>query len=157
MDDYFEYERPLDLVSAYERRKLLKETKGDEEKANQILAARLESSDATDMSAATSTVDAPETTTTDSELTENDTEPSPQEEEEDEEEEDVEPQYQQPEAVAVVEESKKSLSPQPKPPAAQPPAASKSSPPPAVPSLGLRRSKPASDDDDLDLLGMDDF
>jgi hypothetical protein len=40
MDDYFEYERPLDFVSRAERRKLLKETKGDEEKANQILLDR---------------------------------------------------------------------------------------------------------------------
>ena len=39
-DDYFDYERPLDFVSRAERRKLLKETKGDEEKANQILAER---------------------------------------------------------------------------------------------------------------------
>lgn len=40
MDDYFEYERPLDFVSRAERRKLLKQTKGDEEKANQILLDR---------------------------------------------------------------------------------------------------------------------
>lgn len=37
IDDYFEYERPLDFVSAAERRKLLKEAKGDEERANQML------------------------------------------------------------------------------------------------------------------------
>jgi hypothetical protein len=40
MDDYFEYERPLDFVSRAERRKLLKETQGDEEKANQLLLER---------------------------------------------------------------------------------------------------------------------
>ena len=40
MDDYFEYERPLDFVSAAERRKLMKEAAGDEEKANQILLER---------------------------------------------------------------------------------------------------------------------
>lgn len=40
MDDYFEYERPLDFVSRAERRKLLKETEGDEEKANQLLLER---------------------------------------------------------------------------------------------------------------------
>ena len=40
MDDYFEYERPLDFVSRAERRKLLKEAKGDEEKANQLLLER---------------------------------------------------------------------------------------------------------------------
>jgi hypothetical protein len=40
MDDYFEYERPLDFISRAERRKLLKEAKGDEERANQLLLDR---------------------------------------------------------------------------------------------------------------------
>ena len=40
MDDYFEYERPLDFVSRAERRKLLKEAQGDEEKANLLLLER---------------------------------------------------------------------------------------------------------------------
>jgi hypothetical protein len=40
MDDYFEYERPLDFVDRAERRALMKEAKGDEEVANQILLAR---------------------------------------------------------------------------------------------------------------------
>ena len=40
MDDYFEYERPLDFVSRAERRKLLKEAAGDEDKANQLLLER---------------------------------------------------------------------------------------------------------------------
>jgi hypothetical protein len=39
-DDYFDYERPLDFVSAAERRALLKETKGDEEAANKLLVER---------------------------------------------------------------------------------------------------------------------
>lgn len=46
MDDYFEYERPLDFVSRAERRKLLKEAQGDEEKANQLLMERTGSSPA---------------------------------------------------------------------------------------------------------------
>lgn len=37
MDDYFEYERPLDFVSRAERRKILKEAQGDEEEANRLL------------------------------------------------------------------------------------------------------------------------
>jgi hypothetical protein len=41
LDDYFEYERPLDFVSRAERRKLLKETKGDEEAANKLLLERV--------------------------------------------------------------------------------------------------------------------
>jgi hypothetical protein len=36
-DDYFDFERPLDFVTAAERRQLLKETAGDEEAANQML------------------------------------------------------------------------------------------------------------------------
>jgi hypothetical protein len=40
IDDYFEYERPLDFVSAGERRKVLKDAGGDEEKANQMLLDR---------------------------------------------------------------------------------------------------------------------
>lgn len=40
MDDYFEYERPLDFISRAERRKLLKEAKGDETLANEILLNR---------------------------------------------------------------------------------------------------------------------
>lgn len=50
IDDYFEYERPLDFVSAAERRKLLKEAKGDEERANQLLIERTTASTETDAS-----------------------------------------------------------------------------------------------------------
>jgi hypothetical protein len=40
IDDYFEYERPLDFVTSAERRKILQEVEGDEEKANQLLVGR---------------------------------------------------------------------------------------------------------------------
>jgi len=40
IDDYFEYEMPLDFISAADRRALLKEAGGDEDKANQILIQR---------------------------------------------------------------------------------------------------------------------
>mmetsp|Transcript_13714 Transcript_13714/g.32123 ORF Transcript_13714/g.32123 Transcript_13714/m.32123 type:complete len:384 (+) Transcript_13714:223-1374(+) len=40
IDDYFEYERPLDFISAAERRKVLKEVGGDEDAANKLLAER---------------------------------------------------------------------------------------------------------------------
>jgi len=52
MDDYFEYERPLDFVSAAERRKVLKETGGDEEKANNLLVARASGKSTVDSSSA---------------------------------------------------------------------------------------------------------
>lgn len=40
MDDYFAYERPLDFVTAAERKRLLKEAGGDEAKANAIMLSR---------------------------------------------------------------------------------------------------------------------
>lgn len=36
-DDYFDYEKPLDFVTAAERRKLMKQAGGDEAKANELL------------------------------------------------------------------------------------------------------------------------
>merc|ERR1712238_507937 len=41
-DDYFDYERPLDFVSLAERRKLIKQAGGDEEKANLLLIDKVE-------------------------------------------------------------------------------------------------------------------
>ena len=52
IDDYFEYERPLDFISAAERRKVLRETGGDEDAANQLLVER-ENAKASDESQAT--------------------------------------------------------------------------------------------------------
>lgn len=40
IDDYFEYERPLDFVTRAERRQLLKDAKGDEKRANLLLVER---------------------------------------------------------------------------------------------------------------------
>uniref|UniRef100_A0A7S4AXQ1 Uncharacterized protein n=1 Tax=Pseudo-nitzschia australis TaxID=44445 RepID=A0A7S4AXQ1_9STRA len=42
IDDYFDYERPLDFVSAAERRELLKNAKGNEDAANQLLLEKEE-------------------------------------------------------------------------------------------------------------------
>jgi hypothetical protein len=39
-DDYFDYEQPLDFVTRAERKKLLKEAKGDEKLANKLLVER---------------------------------------------------------------------------------------------------------------------
>jgi len=36
-DDYFDYEKPLDFVTAAERKKLMKQAGGDEAKANDLL------------------------------------------------------------------------------------------------------------------------
>merc|ERR1712224_867070 len=40
IDDYFDYERPLDFISAAERRAVMKEAGGDEDKANELLVKR---------------------------------------------------------------------------------------------------------------------
>merc|ERR1712224_20458 len=40
IDDYFDYERPLDFISAAERRAVMKEAGGDEDKANELLVER---------------------------------------------------------------------------------------------------------------------
>lgn len=40
VDDYFEYERPLDFVSRAERRAVMKEAAGDEDRANDLLMQR---------------------------------------------------------------------------------------------------------------------
>mmetsp|Transcript_25299 Transcript_25299/g.31176 ORF Transcript_25299/g.31176 Transcript_25299/m.31176 type:complete len:334 (+) Transcript_25299:248-1249(+) len=39
-DDYFDYEKPLDFVTAAEKRKLMKEAGGDEQKAMELLTQR---------------------------------------------------------------------------------------------------------------------
>lgn len=57
MDDYFDYERPLDFVSRAERRKLLQEADGDEERANQLLMERSASTDASPSSSGEETVE----------------------------------------------------------------------------------------------------
>lgn len=51
IDDYFEYERPLDFISAYDRRALLKEAGGDEDKANLILLERDSTNDPEELQA----------------------------------------------------------------------------------------------------------
>lgn len=45
-DDYYDFERPLDFVTAAERRQLLKETAGDEEAANAKLVGQAEAAGA---------------------------------------------------------------------------------------------------------------
>ena len=130
VDDYFEYERPLDFVSRAERRKLLKEAGGSEEKANEILMAR----------SGTNTAG-----------------PSEGEVKRDVDSEVVDPQVEEtpPEAsielVAEVASNKES----PSLPAVTPPKKAKNAPssPPKVASP--KKTKPSVDEDDLDVLDMD--
>ena len=55
-DDYFDYEKPLDFVTRAERKRLMKEAGGDEQKAMKILAGRQNEED-------TATTDETDTTT----------------------------------------------------------------------------------------------
>ena len=45
-DDYFDYEKPLDFVTAAERKKLMKQAGGDEAKANELLTKGAEAANA---------------------------------------------------------------------------------------------------------------
>ena len=144
MDDYFEYERPLDFVSAAERRKVMKEAGGDEDKANEILLARANADGGvatpppetkTEKVVDAEVVDAEADDSNINGLTGDSSEP--------EEEAAPEPE--------PVEEEKPKKAPvemkaeEPKPAETPKPSKKKSKPP-----------KPTSDDD-LDDLGMDDF
>lgn len=126
MDDYFEYERPLDFVSRAERRKLLKEAGGSEERANEILMARA--------GAETAVVSPPTTPTTSSQddtVSVEDTDIS---------------------AELVVEEElsvKKATSPKPKK------KKKKKSTITTGEDTAPKKKKPSVGEDDLDVLGMD--
>ncbi len=56
IDDYFEYERPLDFISAAERRKVLNEVGGDEDAANALLVERENAKASTESQAAAEAV-----------------------------------------------------------------------------------------------------
>jgi len=69
IDDYFEYERPLDFISAAERRALLKQAGGDEEEANKILIER-DNTNSSEKSQVESIVNGATTTEVDDEISE---------------------------------------------------------------------------------------
>ncbi|CAJ1910789.1 unnamed protein product [Cylindrotheca closterium] len=139
VDDYFEYERPLDFVSAAERRKVLKEAGGDENVANELLLAKANAEAGVETPPpevkAEEAIDAEVEETTvngSSESEEPEEEPTPK-------------PVEEPEEVTV---EMKVEEPKPQPETPKPTEKKKVSEP----------KKAASDsDDDLDDLGMDDF
>lgn len=152
-DDYFEYERPLDFVSRAERRKLLKEAEGDEEKANLLLLERT-----TGISSDTTTTTEEETETTDEStvvdaeiIPDSDTDVTDDEVvvedsvdvADDGDDDDVTPVSPTAEQAVVEEEVVEEVAP-PEPEAP-------SSPPPTPPPPS------SSNDEDLDALDMDAF
>lgn len=145
MDDYFEYERPLDFVSAAERRKLMKETDGDEEKANQILLERSNEEEGV-------TAETEQTESSGDTEKVDDTEMVEETDAEDVESEEVE------EVVEEVQESVEEEEPVPEAPKAEAekapvPKAEKKSPPKKAP----KKAESLPDDFDLDDLDMDNF
>ena len=144
-DDYFEYERPLDFVSRAERRKLMSEAGGDEEKANQLLLDRESGNTGASSS---ETVEAnsevmEETVVEESIVNGNDgSEEIPLAIVEEEDEEIVEEVDDESIEEEISSEVKVEDVPTPKPKA---------------PEKVVKKEAPPSDDFDLSDLGMDDF
>jgi len=136
-DDYFDYERPLDFVSAAERRALLKEAGGDEEKANQALVDKAEAESKEDggNGGAIETV---------AEDVVDETPPAVEEESSSDDEQVVAESEPEPESKVMKESS----------PVPAPVEAKKVSPPP-VPVPAPKKVSQASEE--LDILDMDDF
>ena len=142
IDDYFEYERPLDFISAADRRNVLKETGGDEDAANALLVERENAKASTESQAAADAVvngatgtmeaDADDEAMTEDEVVPEsvEVEEEPEVEAEEEEEEEGEEPVEEAEIAASSNvEEKKATKPTPAP----------------------------VDDEDLDFLDMDDF
>lgn len=148
IDDYFEYERPLDFISRAERRALLKEAGGDEEKANQLLVER-SNAPASDESQAQAEAavnggqvgskDEPEVVAEEGEKKDVQSPP-----EESKTELKAETQTEKVEADTEITTTPS-------------PAAKKETPDEVVKPAKSAKKKPPSSDDNMDLLGMDEF
>jgi hypothetical protein len=156
MDDYFEYERPLDFISRAERRALMKEAGGDEEKANQILVDRSNAQASEESQAQAEAIvngGKLEEPSIDAEIVDedgdekNESEDTTKEDSASDENEDESASEETPAVEARVEEEPKAVI-EDTPPEAKPKKMTvkkASAPPPS----------PTGADDDLDLLGMD--
>lgn len=143
-DDYFDYERPLDFVSRAERRKVLKEAGGDEEKANQLLMERANASSGT-------LIDRPEKDPIDVVAEENQSDDDESFDDDNSADDDG-----LPEKIVDVSMEENDSTPAPEQPSA---ASSEDSPKPKKKKKKKepKKSKPPADDEDLDVLGLDDF
>ncbi|KAG7361235.1 hypothetical protein IV203_036335 [Nitzschia inconspicua] len=153
MDDYFEYERPLDFISRAERRALMKEAGGDEEKANQILVARSNAQASEESQAqAEAIVNGGNAETTKKAEVVNKEEP-----------EDsgvsTEAEIAPKEDVVTEVKTEKVTAEHEATPTSQPESRQQLKKDVEQPSKSLKKAAPSSpsSDDDLDLLGMDDF
>jgi hypothetical protein len=140
IDDYFEYERPLDFIAAAERRKVLKETGGDEDAANQLLVERENAKASPESQAAADDVVNGATGTMgddDDDVSISEVEVAPEPVEEDE----IEESDEKLDVAASSNAEKKVTKPNPAEKKVTKPTPSSS----------------ADDDEDIDLLDMDDF
>ncbi|KAL3924807.1 MAG: hypothetical protein SGILL_000817 [Bacillariaceae sp.] len=156
VDDYFEYERPLDFISRAERRALMKEAGGDEEMANQILVDRSTAQASPESQAAADAVvnggkvveEEEEPPTIDAEVVaEEDDVVTEEDSSFDSAEDDIE----------AVDTTPQELSPAPAPEAkvVTEEEEPKASTPPAPKKKKVRTPPPPASDDDMDILGMD--
>ena len=142
-DDYFEYERPLDFVSRAERRKLMKEAGGDEEKANQLLLEKSTGETDAATNADTEEEEVVEEPTVEEDVVNGDDNAEEVPAVEDEPVEEISAEIEPEEDVPPPELKKKESSSTTSKPA------KKKAPP--------KKQEPLSDDFDLSDLGMDDF
>jgi hypothetical protein len=147
-DDYFDYERPLDFVTAAERRALLKKAKGNEEVANQMLIDQTKTGESRPEGAIDAEIEKT-AIETEQETKEAETETTELDDKKEEEEKPTE------EAKVTTENV----------------ASSEAAPPEDVPKKASKKKKskhtkksdhvpesePSLDDLDLDALGMDDL
>ena len=159
MDDYFDYERPLDFVSRAERRKVMKEAKGDEDLANQLLIERanaeagITTPPATESETNGDIVDAEIEAPSGDEDEQNPVEAESVEASDEEDDSSDDSDEQNPVEVEAVEEEKPKIIEKAEPVAkAEPvkkPPAPKAEPPKKAPESS------AGSDDDLSILGLD--
>lgn len=148
IDDYFEYERPLDFVTAAERRQLLKDAKGDEEAANKLYIQRTGGGAGGDEAG---TPESPEADPSIEDAVIEEEEEEPQEESDEELGESDEVDESVPDAAEAPTDELIDVIPEPTPEPlaeakAKPKKASKAAPKPAPIE---------EEDDDMDLLDMD--
>jgi hypothetical protein len=151
-DDYFDYERPLDFVTAAERRALLKRAKGDEEVANQMLIDQT----ATKETKPEGAIDAEiEKTAEETKEETKETETETTELEDQKEEENLTQGAKETTETVASSETTQSEDVQEEASEEEKPKETKKYDPIPEPSLPI--SEPSLDDLDLDALGMDDL
>lgn len=146
IDDYFEYERPLDFISRAERRALLKEAGGDEEKANQLLVERTNAPASDESQAQAEAI-----------VNGGQVEPTNEPEVVAEEKEDIQVPSEETKGELKAETQTEKVEADTETVSSPSPAAEKKTPNKVVKPAKSEKKKPPSSDDDMDLLGMDEF